>query len=81
MSIRNYNMAPTCMHNYCTSTANRPSDCGELDKIFCTSGIYTIYPDDTDGFDVFCEMEKDGGGWTVSFCLVLIFINFISTIC
>jgi hypothetical protein len=43
----------------------RPSDCSELDKSTCKSGVYKIFPDNT-GFEVYCEMEKYGGGWTVS---------------
>ncbi|XP_063422828.1 microfibril-associated glycoprotein 4-like isoform X2 [Mytilus trossulus] len=43
----------------------RPSDCFDLDKSTCKSGIYKIYPEKTSGFDVFCEMEEHGGGWTV----------------
>ena len=43
----------------------RPSDCSELDKSTCKSGIYKIFPDNT-SFEVYCEMEKYGGGWTVS---------------
>ena len=42
----------------------RPSDCSELDKSTCKSGIYKIFPDNT-SFEVYCEMEKYGGGWTV----------------
>jgi hypothetical protein len=41
-------------------------DCGELDKTTCKSGVYKIYPKNTSGFEVYCEMEKNGGGWTVS---------------
>ena len=44
----------------------RPSDCSELDKSTCKSGAYKIFPDNTSGFEVYCEMEKYGGGWTVS---------------
>jgi len=44
----------------------RPSDCSELDKSTCKSGVYKIFPDNTSGFEVYCEMEKYGGGWTVS---------------
>jgi hypothetical protein len=40
----------------------RPSDCGELDKTTCKSGVYKIYPNNTSGFEVYCEMEKNGGG-------------------
>ncbi|CAC5368346.1 Techylectin-5B [Mytilus coruscus] len=43
----------------------RPSDCNDLDKSTCKSGIYKIYPEKTSGFNVFCEMKKYGGGWTV----------------
>ncbi|VDI61479.1 Hypothetical predicted protein [Mytilus galloprovincialis] len=46
-------------------TVKRPTDCGELDKSTCKSGIYKIFPDKTSGFKVFCEMKKHGGGWTV----------------
>ena len=44
----------------------RPSDCSDLDKTTCKSGVYKIYPKNTSGFEVYCEMEKNGGGWTVS---------------
>ncbi|KAL9972082.1 hypothetical protein ACROYT_G018323 [Oculina patagonica] len=30
-----------------------------------TSGVYTINPDDQSSFPVFCDMDTDGGGWTV----------------
>ena len=36
------------------------------DKSTCKSGAYKIFPDNTSGFEVYCEMEKYGGGWTVS---------------
>ncbi|XP_035683073.1 ficolin-2-like [Branchiostoma floridae] len=47
-------------------------DCMELrQKNYTRSGIYTITPaftgvgDGGKGFDVFCDMDTDGGGWTV----------------
>ncbi|XP_052100965.1 ryncolin-4-like [Mytilus californianus] len=46
-------------------TVTRPSDCSDLDKSTCKSGIYKIFPDKTSGFKVFCEMKKHDGGWTV----------------
>lgn len=47
-------------------SVKRPNDCSDLNKSTCKSWIYKIYPENTPGFKVFCEMEKHGGGWTVS---------------
>ncbi|XP_038061705.1 microfibril-associated glycoprotein 4-like [Patiria miniata] len=38
-----------------------------LDAGYCSSGIYTIYPEGVDNGSLFvyCDMETDGGGWIV----------------
>ncbi|PIK33214.1 putative fibrinogen C domain-containing protein 1, partial [Apostichopus japonicus] len=45
-----------------------PKDCYELYVSGTLSdGVYTIYPDGwPSGIQVYCEMESNGGGWTVS---------------
>lgn len=47
------------------------SDCYDLYLSGATtSNVYTIYPAGwPDGFQVYCEMETNGGGWTVSWNL------------
>ena len=44
-----------------------PWDCLDLQRAgFTQSGQYKVYPDDAgDPFFVWCDMETDGGGWTV----------------
>ncbi|XP_076107161.1 uncharacterized protein LOC143075580 [Mytilus galloprovincialis] len=44
---------------------NAPKDCSDLDKKMNKSGIYKIFPDSRSGFKVYCDMETDGGHWTV----------------
>lgn len=40
-------------------------DCQDVQKFSDKSGVYTIYPEGTNGVKVRCDMETDGGGWTV----------------
>ena len=41
-------------------------NCAELYKSGQrTSGVYTIHPDGSGAFDVFCDQTTAGGGWTV----------------
>ncbi|XP_071835786.1 uncharacterized protein [Apostichopus japonicus] len=50
-----------------TCTSVLPKDCYELYVSGTRSdGVYTIYPDGwSSGIQVYCEMESNGGGWTV----------------
>ncbi|GBL87947.1 hypothetical protein AVEN_33553-1, partial [Araneus ventricosus] len=48
-----------------------PMDCAEvLHNGYNESGVYTIWPKsrvtNDKSIDVFCDMDTDGGGWTVS---------------
>ncbi|CAG2213934.1 Ryncolin-1,Angiopoietin-1,Fibrinogen C domain-containing protein 1,Tenascin-N,Angiopoietin-related protein 7,Ficolin-3,Fibrinogen-like protein 1,Ficolin-1,Ficolin-1-B,Angiopoietin-4,Tenascin-R,Ryncolin-2,Fibrinogen C domain-containing protein 1-A,Microfibril-associated glycoprotein 4,Fibrinogen-like protein A,Ryncolin-3,Angiopoietin-2,Tenascin-X,Ficolin-2,Tenascin,Angiopoietin-related protein 2,Ryncolin-4,Techylectin-like protein [Mytilus edulis] len=47
-----------------TCHEGRPIDCNDIpDK--CQSGVYKVFPKQTQGFDVYCEMNLDEGHWTV----------------
>lgn len=46
-----------------------PVDCDDILHRDCTapSGVYTIYPGGpTTPLGVYCDMDTDGGGWTVT---------------
>ncbi|OPL33849.1 fibrinogen-related protein, partial [Mytilus galloprovincialis] len=47
-----------------TCHEGRPIDCNDIpDK--CNSGVYKVFPNQTQGFDVYCKMDLDEGHWTV----------------
>ncbi|XP_061169002.1 angiopoietin-related protein 7-like [Saccostrea echinata] len=57
------------MASICTlpQTGFVPRDCSDIHKISPNgpSGVYRIYPVGGQGYQVFCDMKLDGGGWTV----------------
>lgn len=40
-------------------------DCNDLKGTMYHSGVYHIYPSGAPGYKVYCDMDTDGGGWTV----------------
>jgi len=46
---------------------SNPLDCLDIieNDVNAVSGVYKIYPEGENGFDVYCDMETEGGGWTV----------------
>ena len=40
-------------------------DCSDLKNKHSKSGVYRIYPDKVKSFKVYCDMDTDGGSWTV----------------
>ncbi|XP_063442654.1 ryncolin-2-like [Mytilus trossulus] len=40
-------------------------DCSDLDRKHYKSGVYKIYPAGGTEFKAYCDMDTDGGGWTV----------------
>ncbi|KAL3832730.1 hypothetical protein ACJMK2_024346 [Sinanodonta woodiana] len=58
------NQMITCQEN--VSNQHVPRDCMDIQLMgHNTTGIYKIYPSGTMGFSVRCDMDTDGGGWTV----------------
>ncbi|CAG2231535.1 FCN [Mytilus edulis] len=47
-------------------------DCSDLDRKNIRSGVYKIFPESRAGFNVYCDMETDGGGWTMENVLFLV---------
>ena len=43
-----------------------PKDCSDLKYKHSKSGVYRIDPDNVKSFKVYCDMDTDGGSWTVS---------------
>ena len=48
-------------------------DCCELPD-GSPSGVYMIYPGNSSGFQVFCDMTAEDGAWTVSNILLALFV-------
>lgn len=57
-------LLPELLHIWVYFTGIQLSDCSEL-PAGSVSGVYTIQPNGSHPYKVYCDMETDGGGWTV----------------
>ncbi|XP_063400109.1 fibrinogen-like protein A [Mytilus trossulus] len=60
----NYNCDTNLIADGDTTTKGRPIDCNDIPDT-CPSGVYKVFPNQTEGVDVYCEMNSDEGHWTV----------------
>ncbi|XP_019617417.1 PREDICTED: ficolin-1-like [Branchiostoma belcheri] len=68
IAVEQLSQTKTCESEVNDTTTDKPQDCQDiLDNDETTpSGVYMVYPrDNLGGFNVFCDMDTDGGGWTV----------------
>lgn len=52
------------LYTYVQFSGNHPTDCSEL-PTGSVSGVYTVETNKSHPYKVFCDMDTDGGGWTV----------------
>ncbi|KAI8500834.1 Fibrinogen C domain-containing protein 1 [Branchiostoma belcheri] len=67
-AVEQLSQTKTCESEVNDTTTDKPQDCQDiLDNDETTpSGVYMVYPrDNLGGFNVFCDMDTDGGGWTL----------------
>ena len=67
------------MHIFAHGVQNQANDCADvMAKGNYQSGVYSVRIDNKDE-DVFCDMETDGGAWTVSSLLSMRYISISSS--